>query len=90
MAAHHRFIAAIGEHRTIDILGAANGGVGSGAGGGGAVHQAFEINAHFVFVAGLLYGGVEQNADQEHRADHHNQPHLNSSVCHLAFGLNRF
>ena len=59
----HR-VAAVGEHLTVNCLGAADGFLGSGAGSGGAVYRAFESDADFVFVLGLLERGVEKDGDE--------------------------
>ena len=63
------FVASVGEHFAVNSLGAADGFLRGGARSGGAVQRAFEGDADFVFVFGLLERGIEQDADEEGGAD---------------------
>src|ERR1700689_1097695 len=76
------FVAAVGEHLTVNCLGAADGFLGSGAGSGGAVYRAFESDADFVFVLGLLERGVEKDGDEAGGAQADDDADLGFAIWH--------
>jgi len=77
-------VAAVGEHLAVNSLGAADGLLSGGAGGGGAVHGAFEGLADFVFVFGLLNRGIEQDADKNGGAEGADYANLGFAIWHRA------
>jgi hypothetical protein len=81
--ADHDFVATVGEHGAINILGAADCVGGRGSRRGSAMHHFFEGDADFVFVAGLFHRRIEKDPDQKHSSDNDNDAHLKSSVSHL-------
>src|SRR5271170_3198434 len=77
-------VAAVGEHFAVNSLGAADGFLGGGAGGGGAVQRSFERDADFVFVLGLLERGIEQDAGEDGGAQAYDCADLRFAIWHGA------
>jgi hypothetical protein len=78
------FVAAVGEHLAVNSLGAADGFLGGGTGSGGAVNRAFESDADFVFVFGLLERGVEEDGDEAGGAQANDYADLGIAIRHGA------
>src|SRR5271156_416908 len=77
-------VAAVGEHFAVNSLRAADGFLGGGAGRGGAVQGAFERDADFVFVLGLLERGIEQDAGEDGGTQAHDCADLGFAIWHGA------